>query len=201
ADIKESSLIRPELVQKTTDMVVLIKEKLKAAGDCQKSYASNRHKPQEFEVGDQVLLKVSFWKDVVHFGKKEMLGPRDVGPSEIIKGIKEIKVDKTLHFVEESVKIIDREADIKESSLIRPELVQKTTDMVVLIKEKLKAAGDCQKSYASNRHKPQEFEVGDQVLLKVSFWKDVVHFGKKEMLGPRDVGPSEIIKGISPMAY
>nr|GEU94394.1 hypothetical protein [Tanacetum cinerariifolium] len=94
-------------------MVVLIKEKLKAAGDCQKSYASNRHKPQEFDVRDQVLLKVSSWKDVVYFGKKEMLGPRDVGPFEIIKGIKEIKVDKTLHFVEESVKIIDRE--VKEN--------------------------------------------------------------------------------------
>nr|GFA99216.1 reverse transcriptase domain-containing protein [Tanacetum cinerariifolium] len=52
ADIKESSLIRPELVQETTDKVVLIKKKLKAAGDHQKSYADNRRKPLEFEVGD-----------------------------------------------------------------------------------------------------------------------------------------------------
>ncbi|GJX81591.1 putative ribonuclease H-like domain-containing protein [Tanacetum coccineum] len=93
------------------------------------------------------------------------------------------------------------QADIGESSLIRPELVQETTDKVVLIKEKLKAARDCQKSYADNRRKPLEFEVGDQVLLKVSSWKDVVHFGKKEMLAPRYVGPFEIIKGIGPMAY
>nr|GEZ54564.1 putative reverse transcriptase domain-containing protein [Tanacetum cinerariifolium] len=49
--------------------------------------------------------------------------------------------------------------------------------------------------------KPLEFKVGDQVLLKVSSWKDVVHFGKKEMLAPRDVEPFEIIKGIGPMAY
>nr|GEU36508.1 reverse transcriptase domain-containing protein [Tanacetum cinerariifolium] len=59
AEIGENSLIGPELVQETTDKVVLIKEKLKAARDRQKSYADNRRKPLEFEVGDQVLLKVS----------------------------------------------------------------------------------------------------------------------------------------------
>ncbi|GKF98155.1 putative reverse transcriptase domain-containing protein, partial [Tanacetum coccineum] len=42
AEIGESSLIGPELVQETTDKVVLIKEKLKAARDRQKSYTKNR---------------------------------------------------------------------------------------------------------------------------------------------------------------
>nr|GEX92015.1 putative reverse transcriptase domain-containing protein [Tanacetum cinerariifolium] len=69
AEIGEGSLIGPELVLKTTDKVVLIKEKLKAARDRQKSYADKRHKPLEFEVGDRVLLKVSPWKGVVRFGK------------------------------------------------------------------------------------------------------------------------------------
>ncbi|GJR59960.1 putative reverse transcriptase domain-containing protein [Tanacetum coccineum] len=59
AEIGESSLIGPELVKETTDKVVLIKEKLKAARDRQKSYADNRRKPLEFEVGDRVMLKVS----------------------------------------------------------------------------------------------------------------------------------------------
>ncbi|GJX89898.1 putative reverse transcriptase domain-containing protein [Tanacetum coccineum] len=68
AKIGESRLIGPELVQKTTDKVVLIKEMLKAARDSQKSYADNMRKPLEFEVGDQVLLKVSPWKGVIHFG-------------------------------------------------------------------------------------------------------------------------------------
>ncbi|GJT93192.1 putative reverse transcriptase domain-containing protein [Tanacetum coccineum] len=45
AEIGESSLIGPELVQETTDRVVLIKEKLKAARDHQKSYADNRRNP------------------------------------------------------------------------------------------------------------------------------------------------------------
>ncbi|GKC73404.1 putative reverse transcriptase domain-containing protein [Tanacetum coccineum] len=60
AKIGESRLIGPELVQETTDKVILIKEKLKAARDCQNSYADNRHKPLGFEVGDKVILEVSF---------------------------------------------------------------------------------------------------------------------------------------------
>ncbi|GJW02864.1 hypothetical protein Tco_1561720, partial [Tanacetum coccineum] len=134
------------VVQETTDKVVLIKERLKAARDRQKSYADNRRKPLEFEVGDQVLLKVSPWKGVVRFGKKGKLAPRYVGSFEILERIgpvayrlilpqelssvhdtfhvsnlkncladanlhvplEEIKVDKTLHFVEEPVEIMDQ---------------------------------------------------------------------------------------------
>ncbi|GKA70065.1 putative nucleotidyltransferase, ribonuclease H [Tanacetum coccineum] len=59
AEVGENRLIGPEMVQETTDKVVLIKERLKAARDRQKSYADNRRKPLEFEEGDQVLLKVS----------------------------------------------------------------------------------------------------------------------------------------------
>ncbi|GJT28638.1 retrovirus-related pol polyprotein from transposon TNT 1-94 [Tanacetum coccineum] len=103
AEIGESSLIGPELVQETTDKVVLIKEKLKAARDHQKSYADNRRKPLEFEVRDKVLLKVSPWKGVMHFGKKGKLTPR---------------IDKTLHFVEEPVEIMDREVKTLKRSRI-----------------------------------------------------------------------------------
>ncbi|GJX29960.1 putative reverse transcriptase domain-containing protein [Tanacetum coccineum] len=59
AEVGESKLIGPEIVQETTDKIVQIKERLKAARDRQKSYADNRRKPLEFSVGDKVLLKVS----------------------------------------------------------------------------------------------------------------------------------------------
>ncbi|GJX71603.1 hypothetical protein Tco_0308774 [Tanacetum coccineum] len=88
-----------------------------------------------------------------------------------------------------------------ESSLTGLELVQETTDKVVLVKEKPKAARDRQKSYVDYRRKPLEFKVGDRVLLKVMPWKGVMHFGKKGKLAPRYVGPFEILERISPMAY
>ncbi|GJS59855.1 hypothetical protein Tco_0654639 [Tanacetum coccineum] len=117
AEIRESSLIGPELVLETTDKVVLIKEKLKAARDRQKSYVDFRRKPLESEVGDRVLLKVSPWKGVVRFGKKGKLAPRYVGPFEILERIGLVayrlrlpeELNSTLRFVEEPVKIMDRE--------------------------------------------------------------------------------------------
>ncbi|GKC18333.1 putative reverse transcriptase domain-containing protein [Tanacetum coccineum] len=156
AEIGESSLIGPELVQETIGKVVLIKERLKVARDRQKSYADNRRKPLEFEVGDRVLLKVSPWKGMIHFGKKGKLAPRYVEPFEILERIglvayrlrlpeelssvhdtfhvsnlkkcladanlhvslDEIKIGKTLCFVEEPIEIMDREVrSLKRSKI------------------------------------------------------------------------------------
>ncbi|GJV59036.1 putative reverse transcriptase domain-containing protein [Tanacetum coccineum] len=74
-------------------------------------------------------------------------------------------------------------------------------DIAVYIKDRLKAARDRQKSYADKRRKPLEFSVGNYVLLKVSPWKGVVHFGKKGKLAPRFVGPFEIIEKVGYVAY
>ncbi|GJW33287.1 hypothetical protein Tco_0053319 [Tanacetum coccineum] len=92
-------------------------------------------------------------------------------------------------------------AKVGEHQLISPKMVQETTFKVVQIKERLKAARDHQKSYADNRRKPLEFEVGDRVLLKVSPWKGAVRFGKKGKLALRYVGPFEIFERIGPVAY
>nr|GEX99062.1 putative reverse transcriptase domain-containing protein [Tanacetum cinerariifolium] len=91
--------------------------------------------------------------------------------------------------------------EVGEGKLLRPEVVQETTDKIVQIKERLKVARDRQKSYADNRRKPLEFSVGDKVLLKVSTRKGVVRFGKRSKLSPRYVGPFKIAKRISPIAY
>ncbi|GJS32573.1 putative reverse transcriptase domain-containing protein [Tanacetum coccineum] len=92
-------------------------------------------------------------------------------------------------------------AEIKVGRLIGAKLVLQTTYKVVLIKEKLKAARDRQKRYADKRRKPLEFEVGDRVLLKVSPWKGIVCFRKKDELAPRYVGPFEILERIVLVAY
>nr|GEX13129.1 putative reverse transcriptase domain-containing protein [Tanacetum cinerariifolium] len=70
--------------------VVLIKKKLKAMRDHQKSYTDKIRKPLEFEVGDRKYL----------------------ADANLHVPLDEIKVDKTLHFVKEPVEIMDR--DIKK---------------------------------------------------------------------------------------
>nr|GEY97777.1 putative reverse transcriptase domain-containing protein [Tanacetum cinerariifolium] len=72
-EVGERQLIGPEIVQETTKKISHIKDRLKAARDRQKSYADRRRKPLEFSVGDHVLLKVSHWKGVVRFRKKEQV--------------------------------------------------------------------------------------------------------------------------------
>ncbi|GKD67634.1 hypothetical protein Tco_1321724 [Tanacetum coccineum] len=121
-------MIGPELIQETIDKVVLIKEKLKEARDRQKSYADNRRKPLEFEVGDRVMLRVSPWKGVIRFGKKELSGVHDtfhvsnlkkcLADASLHVPLDEIKVDKTLCFVEEPIEIMDREVKSLKRSKI-----------------------------------------------------------------------------------
>nr|GEU80753.1 putative reverse transcriptase domain-containing protein [Tanacetum cinerariifolium] len=74
--VGEEQLIGHEIVQKTTENISLVKDRLKAACDRQKINADKRRKPLEFSVGDHVLLKVLLWKGVVRFRKKGKLAPR-----------------------------------------------------------------------------------------------------------------------------
>ncbi|GJZ57641.1 putative reverse transcriptase domain-containing protein, partial [Tanacetum coccineum] len=67
AEVREAQLTGPELIQETTEKIVLIKQRMQAAQDRQKHYVDRKRKPMEFEVGDRVMLKVSPWKVVVRF--------------------------------------------------------------------------------------------------------------------------------------
>ena len=91
--------------------------------------------------------------------------------------------------------------ETSERKLLGPENVQTIVDKVNVIRARLKAAQDRQKSYADKCRKDLEFEVEDQVFLKLSPWKGVVRFGKRGKLSPRYIGPFEIVEMIGPMAY
>ncbi|GJW15561.1 putative reverse transcriptase domain-containing protein [Tanacetum coccineum] len=119
AEIREGSLIGPGLVLKTTDKVVLIKEKLKAARDRQKSYADKRRKQLEFQVGPFEILEriglvayrlrlpeeLNSVHNTIHVSNLKNC----LADTNLHVALDEIKVDKTLCFVEEPVKIMDRE--------------------------------------------------------------------------------------------
>ncbi|GJW87730.1 putative reverse transcriptase domain-containing protein [Tanacetum coccineum] len=85
AEVGEVQLTGPEIVQETTEKIIQIKQRIQATRDRQKSYADLKHKPKEFQVEDSVVLKVSSWKGVVHFGKWEKLNPRYVGPFNVLE--------------------------------------------------------------------------------------------------------------------
>jgi hypothetical protein len=91
--------------------------------------------------------------------------------------------------------------EVGERKLLGPELVQLTAEKVKVIRDKMATAQSRQKSYADNRRRDLEFEVGDHVFLKVSPWKRVMRFGKKGKLSPRYIGPYEILDRIGTVAY
>ncbi|GJS01915.1 putative reverse transcriptase domain-containing protein [Tanacetum coccineum] len=66
---------------------------------------------------------------------------------------------------------------------------------------RIQAARDRKKSYADKRCKPLEFQVGDKVMLKVSPWKGVIHFGKRGKLNPHYIGPFKILATLGMVAY
>ncbi|GKB24414.1 putative reverse transcriptase domain-containing protein [Tanacetum coccineum] len=108
AEVRQVQLTGPEIVQEATEKVIQIKQRMQATRDQQKNYADLKRKPMEFQVGDRVMLKVSPWKGVIHFGKRGKLNPRYVGPFKVVR-LEGLHVDDKLCFVEEPVLIMDRE--------------------------------------------------------------------------------------------
>ncbi|GJV08071.1 putative reverse transcriptase domain-containing protein [Tanacetum coccineum] len=102
AKLGESNLIGPEIVHETTDKIVQIKERLKAARDRQKSYLNNRRKLLEFSIGDKELVGIHNTFHVSNL--KKCLA--DVNLHVLLK---EVKINDKLHFVEEPMEIIDCE--------------------------------------------------------------------------------------------
>nr|GFA47968.1 putative reverse transcriptase domain-containing protein [Tanacetum cinerariifolium] len=120
-EVGEAQILAPELIQETTKKIVQIKQRMQAARDRQKSYADLKRKPMEFQVKDNVMLKVSPWKGVIRFGKRGKLNPR-VHNTFHVSNLKKCHADEPLavsldglhfddklHFVEEPVEIVNHE--------------------------------------------------------------------------------------------
>ncbi|GJT68625.1 putative reverse transcriptase domain-containing protein [Tanacetum coccineum] len=92
-------------------------------------------------------------------------------------------------------------AEVRDAQLTSPAIIHETIKKIIQIKSRIQAARDRQKSYVNIRRKPMVFQVGDRVMLKVSPWKGVVHFGKRVKLNPRYVGPFKVIERVRTVAY
>nr|GEW54917.1 putative reverse transcriptase domain-containing protein [Tanacetum cinerariifolium] len=91
--------------------------------------------------------------------------------------------------------------EVGDSQLTSPEIIHETTEKIIQIKSRIQAARDRQKSYANIRGKPLEFQVRDNIMLKVSPWKGVIRFGKQGELNPRYIGLFKIIAKVGTIAY
>nr|GEU57080.1 putative reverse transcriptase domain, ribonuclease H-like domain, aspartic peptidase domain protein [Tanacetum cinerariifolium] len=91
--------------------------------------------------------------------------------------------------------------EVGDSQLTGPEIIHEMTEKIVQIKSRIQAACDRQKSYADITQKPLEFQVGDNIMLKVSPWKGVIRFGKQGKLNPRYIGPFKIISKVGTITY
>ncbi|XP_075483614.1 uncharacterized protein LOC142523767 [Primulina tabacum] len=76
-----------------------------------------------------------------------------------------------------------------------------TIGKVTVVREKLKAAQDRQKSWADLKRRPVEFNVGEKAYVKVSPMKGVDRFSKAGKLNLRYVGPFEILEKVGTLAY
>nr|GEU34078.1 putative reverse transcriptase domain-containing protein [Tanacetum cinerariifolium] len=91
--------------------------------------------------------------------------------------------------------------EVGERVIEGPELIEVTNEKVVVAKEKLKKARSRQKSYADRHKRSLEFNPRDRVFLKVSPCRGVRHFGIKEKLSPRFIGPFEILDRVGEVSY
>ncbi|KAL8120389.1 hypothetical protein AgCh_017538 [Apium graveolens] len=74
-EVEKRKMLGPAVVQRTKDIIDLIRGRLVVAQDGHKKYADLTRKDKEYEIGDLVLLKVSPWKGLMRFGKKGKLSP------------------------------------------------------------------------------------------------------------------------------
>ncbi|GJX67194.1 reverse transcriptase domain-containing protein [Tanacetum coccineum] len=110
SEVGEGQLIRSELVQETTEKISQIKDRLKVARDRQKSYADKRRKPLEFSVGPVAnRLDLPEELDGVHDTLHVSNIKKCLADPTLQVSLDEIRVDAKQNFVEEPVKILERE--------------------------------------------------------------------------------------------
>nr|GFA80835.1 hypothetical protein [Tanacetum cinerariifolium] len=113
AAVEENRLIGPKMVQETTDKVVIIKERLKAARDHQKSYADNRIGFVAYRL--RLPHELNGIHDTFHVSNLK----KCLADASLHVLLEEIRVDKNLCFVVEPVKIMDHEVKkLKRSRIL-----------------------------------------------------------------------------------
>ncbi|KAK8952481.1 hypothetical protein KSP39_PZI004435 [Platanthera zijinensis] len=92
-------------------------------------------------------------------------------------------------------------ADDGERTLYNQERIDKWHEKVKLIQQRMKVAQDRQQKYYNARHRQVQFQVGDQVCLKIRPFKGVSRFRRLGKLSPRYIGPFPVTERVGDVAY
>jgi len=91
--------------------------------------------------------------------------------------------------------------EVGERRLMDPELIQTTSDLIKVIRNKLQIVQSRPKNYTDKRRRNLEFSMDDNVFLKVSLTKGIFRFEKKRKMSPKFIWPFKILKTIRAVAY
>nr|GEW12468.1 putative reverse transcriptase domain-containing protein [Tanacetum cinerariifolium] len=144
------------------------------------------------------LRKANVVADVL--SQKERINPLRVGalvmnigldlPKRILNAQAEARKDENY-----------KTQNLCDAQLTGPEIAHETTEKIIQIRKRIQASRDRKKSYVDRGRKPLEFQVRDKVMLKVSPWKGVIHFGKQGKLNPGYIGPLKILGKVGTITY
>ncbi|WMV13376.1 hypothetical protein MTR67_006761 [Solanum verrucosum] len=153
-------------------------------------------------------------KGMMRFGKKGKLSSLYVGLYQILRSVGKVAYElhltndlATVHsnfdvsllkkFVGDSTSVVPLEGlGVDESFLYEEVLIEILDRQVKKLRNK-----EVSSVKADVRRRDLEFDVNDWVYLKISLMKGVMRFGKKGKLSSRYVGPYQILRSVSKVAY
>jgi hypothetical protein len=92
-------------------------------------------------------------------------------------------------------------SEIGDHVIESPDFIKAAEEKIAEVRESLRIAQSCQKSYADKRRRELKFDVGDHVYLKFSPIHRTHRFCVRGKLAPWYIGPYPVIKRIGTVAY
>ncbi|KAA3480432.1 DNA/RNA polymerases superfamily protein [Gossypium australe] len=165
------------------------------------AYASRQLMPHEknYPMHDLVLAAISY--DEFCIGFSFALKKKDV------IWVVVDRLTKFAHFILRFWKKLEEALGTKLnfSTAFHPQTDGQSKRVIQILEDMLRCCvlefEDQQKSYADLKQTDIEFQIGDKVFLKVSPWKRILRFGRKDKLSPHFIRLYEIIERIRPVAY
>nr|GEU74799.1 putative reverse transcriptase domain-containing protein [Tanacetum cinerariifolium] len=111
AEVGEAQFTGPEMIQDTMKKIILVKQRIQAAQDRQKSYADQKRKPVRFKVGIGLCSRLELPQELsrVHPTFHVSNLKKCYADEPLAMPLEGVHIDDTLQFVEEPIEIMQQE--------------------------------------------------------------------------------------------